>query len=110
MDEKEWEAYVQKMQDDIKSGKINDETWDDVLKYYVSYDQGLSWEYVWNYKGKDYGLYPLEQFGRYEFYIFETKESIIYKDIYEALDKIRIEGKSIKELYESKLIFFDLST
>ena len=106
--EREWLEYVKKMQHKLETGEIKDLPWDDFVKYYINYDQGVSWEYVWNYRGVNYGLYPLERFGRYEFLNIDTKESIIYKDIFEALDKIRQDGKTIKELYESNLIFIDI--
>ena len=108
MTEKEWEDMVIKMQAKISSGEITDEPWEDFLHYYVDYDCGLSHEFSWNYKGIDYGLYPLEEFGKYEYYI-EGNNTHIYEDIYDALDNIRIDGMTLQELYEKNLIFFDIS-
>ena len=108
MTEKEWEDMVKTMQAKIASGEITDEPWEDFLHYYVDYDCGISHEFLWNYKGVDYGLYPLEEFGKYEYYIEGEEKTIVFKDIYDAIEKIRLDGMTIQELYEKNLIFFDI--
>ena len=109
MTEKEWEEATAKRREKIASGELKDEPWADFLHFYVDYDCGLSHEFLWDYKGIQYGLYPMEEFGRYELLKEGNSESIVYNDIYDALDKIRIDGKSLQELYEQNIIFFEIT-
>ncbi len=109
MTEKEWEEATAKIREKIASGEIKDESWEDFLHYYVDYDCGISHEFQWDYKGISYGLYPIEDFGKYEFLKEGSNESIIYDDIFDALEKVRFDGKSLRELYEQNIIFFEIT-
>lgn len=106
---KEWEDEIAKIREKIASGELKDELWEDFIHYYVDYGCGISHEFSWIYKGISYGLYPMEDFGKYELLKEGSSEPIIYNDIYEALDKIRMDDKSLKELYDQKIIFFDIT-
>jgi hypothetical protein len=108
MTEKEWKEMIDRINEKVSSGELQNETWDEFISYYVDYECGLSHEFAWNYRGVDYELVPIEEFGQYEFYNGSTNKKELYKDIYEALNLIRIEGKTIKELYEANLIVFDI--
>ena len=109
MNKEEWEAMRIKTIEKIKNGELNDESWEEFIHNYVEYECGISHEFLWNYKGIEYGLYPLEDFGKYEYMSEETKESVIYKDIWDALENIRIDEKTLRELYEDNQIFFNIT-
>ena len=47
--------------------------------------------------------------GKYEFLKEGSNESIIYDDIFDALEKVRFDGKSLRELYEQNIIFFEIT-
>ena len=109
MNKEEWQKMIKVFQEKIKTGEIKKDSWDAFIHYYVDYDCKISHEFLWNYNGIEYGLYPLEEFGKYQLCNSENQEAIIYKSIFDALEQIRLDEKSLKELYDENLIIFEIT-
>lgn len=66
----------------------------------TAFATGCPFEYVFDYKGKEYHIdFDWKERKGYLFsYDWKKEKPKLYKTIYDALDKIKFDGKSLREL------------